>query len=78
MPYGTIIFIALILAVACGLIYWVSALCADNSHPKRDRKALKSSFQLEMKDERDLHCKPSPMGSINRHVLYNDKRCKQS
>ena len=41
MPYGTIIFIALILVVACGLIYWLSALCADHSHPKGDRKALK-------------------------------------
>ena len=42
MPYGTIIFIALILVAACSLIYWLSALCGDDySHPKRDGKALK-------------------------------------
>jgi hypothetical protein len=41
MPYGTIIFIALILVVACCLLYWLSALCGDYSHPKRDGKALK-------------------------------------
>ena len=29
MPYGTIIFIALILVVACSLLYWLSALCAE-------------------------------------------------
>jgi hypothetical protein len=29
MPYGTIIFIALILVVACSLLYWLSALCGD-------------------------------------------------
>jgi hypothetical protein len=27
VPYGTIIFIALILVVACSLLYWLSALC---------------------------------------------------
>jgi hypothetical protein len=41
MPYETIIFIALILVVACSLLYWLSALCGDYSHPKRDGKALK-------------------------------------
>jgi len=41
MPYGTIIFIALILAVACGLLGWLSALLAD-THPKRDGKAFKN------------------------------------
>ena len=35
MPYGTIIFIALILVVACSLLGWLSALLAD-THPKRD------------------------------------------
>ena len=40
MPYGTIIFIALILAVACGLLGWLSALLAD-TQPKRDGKAFK-------------------------------------
>ena len=41
MPYGTIIFIALIMVVACSLLYWLSALGGDYSHPKRDGKALK-------------------------------------
>jgi hypothetical protein len=41
MPYGTIIFIALILVVACSLLYWLSALCGDYLHPKRDGTALK-------------------------------------
>jgi hypothetical protein len=41
MPYGTIIFIALILVVACSLLYWLSALCGHYLHPKRDGKALK-------------------------------------
>ena len=41
MPYGTIIFIALIMVVACSLLYWLSALCGDYSHPKRDGKAPK-------------------------------------
>ena len=42
MLYGTIIFAALILVVACSLLYWLSALCGDDySHPKRDGKALK-------------------------------------
>jgi hypothetical protein len=41
MPYGTIIFIALVLVVACSLLYWLSALCGDYSHQKRDGKALK-------------------------------------
>ena len=40
MPYGTIIFIALILVVACSLLGWLSALLAD-TNPKRDGKALK-------------------------------------
>ena len=40
MPYGTIIFIALILVVACSLLYWLSALCGHYLHPKRDGKAL--------------------------------------
>jgi hypothetical protein len=44
MPYGTIIFMALILVVACSLLYWLSALCGDYSHPKRDGKALKSLY----------------------------------
>jgi len=39
MPYGTIIFIALILVVACSLLGWLSALLAD-THPKGG-KALK-------------------------------------
>jgi hypothetical protein len=39
MPYGTIIFIALILVVACSILYWLSALCGN--HPKRNGKALK-------------------------------------
>jgi hypothetical protein len=37
--YGTIIFIALILVVACSILYWLSALCGD--HRTRDGKALK-------------------------------------
>ena len=37
MPYGTIIFIALILVVACSLLGWLSALLAD-TRPKRDGK----------------------------------------
>ena len=37
---GTVIFIALILVVACSLLGWLSALLAD-THPKRDGKALK-------------------------------------
>ena len=41
MPYGTIIFIALVLVVACSLLYWLSTLCGDDPHPKRDGKALK-------------------------------------
>jgi hypothetical protein len=41
MPYGTIIFIALILVAACSFFYWLSALCGDYSHPRRDAKALK-------------------------------------
>jgi hypothetical protein len=41
MLHGTIIFIALILVVACSLLYWLSALCGDYPHPKRDGKALK-------------------------------------
>jgi hypothetical protein len=41
MLYGTIIFMALILVVACSLLYWLSVLCGDYSHPKRDGKALK-------------------------------------
>jgi hypothetical protein len=36
----TIIFIALILVVACGLLGWLSALLAD-THPEGDGKALK-------------------------------------
>ena len=34
-----IIFMALILVVACSLLYWLSALCGDYSHPKRDGNA---------------------------------------
>jgi hypothetical protein len=41
MPYETIIFIALILVLACTLLYWLSALCGDYSRPKRQGKALK-------------------------------------
>jgi hypothetical protein len=41
MPYGTIIFIAVILVVACSLLGWLSARCGDYPHPKRDGKALK-------------------------------------
>ena len=37
MLNGTIIFIALILVVACSLLGWLSA----DTHPKRDGKALK-------------------------------------
>ena len=40
MPYGTIIFIALILVVACSLLGRLSTLLADTD-PKRDGKALK-------------------------------------
>jgi hypothetical protein len=40
MLNGSIIFIALILVVACSLLGWLSALLAD-THPKRDAKALK-------------------------------------
>jgi hypothetical protein len=29
IPYGTILFIALILVVACSLLYWLSALCPE-------------------------------------------------
>jgi hypothetical protein len=35
-PYGTIIFIAFILVVACSLLYWLSTLCGDYSRRKRD------------------------------------------
>jgi hypothetical protein len=43
MPYGTIIFIALILVVACCLLYWLSTLCGDDySHPKRNGKRSRS------------------------------------
>jgi hypothetical protein len=31
MLYGTIIFIALILVVACSLLYWLSALCGTTT-----------------------------------------------
>jgi hypothetical protein len=41
MPYGTIIFIALILVVASCLLYWLSALCGDYANPKRDGKPIK-------------------------------------
>jgi hypothetical protein len=41
MPYGTIIFIAFILVVACSLLYWLSTLCGDYSRRKRDGKVLK-------------------------------------
>ena len=49
MPYGTIIFIALILVVACSLLGWLSALLADTA-PEAGRKGAQeaSTFQLEI------------------------------
>ena len=49
MPYGTILFIALILVVACSLLGWLSALLADTA-PEAGRKAAQeaSNFQLEI------------------------------
>jgi hypothetical protein len=49
MPYGTIIFIALILVVACSLLYWLSALCGLLA-PEAGRKGAQeaSTFQLEI------------------------------
>ena len=56
MHYGTIIFIAFILVVACGLIYWLSALCGGLLAPEARRKGAQeaSSFQLEMKTNETL------------------------
>ena len=61
MPYGTIIFIALILVVACSLLYWLSALCGDYSHPKRDRKRRSRSLHFPTGNNRALwrlHAEP--------------------
>ena len=52
MLNGTIIFIALILVVACGLLGWLSALLADFA-PEAGRKGAQeaSTFRLEINSD---------------------------